>query len=266
MSIPLLSEQEQSIDMKKILLPLLLVLGVCGATNAQNVYKELNVYKAGEVTHTIKLSDIDSLVIQNDYEYVDLGLPSGTLWATTNVGASSPSDYGDYFAWGETSPKAKYSWDTYRWGTAYNKLTKYNTYSLSGTVDNKTVLEAEDDAATVNWGSPWRTPTIEEIEELLNPANCTWTPLKSEDDRLLLGYTVKSLSNGNSIFLPPTGHYHEGGTSPNMGSVGSFWSSTLAESGTNRACYLIFNSSSQSSNWTTRAFGLPIRPVRTAGE
>jgi len=105
----------------------------------------------------------------NGHEYVDLGLPSGTLWATCNVGATTPEGYGDYFAWGETTPKETYNWMTYKWGSGnesdgwlYRELTKYcsdSTYGLYGFHDNLTELLPEDDAATANWGNGWRTPT-----------------------------------------------------------------------------------------------------------
>ena len=97
---------------------------------------------------------------QDEHEWVDLGLTSGTLWATCNVGATAPEDYGDYFAWGETEPKEDYSWSTYKWcNGSYKTQTKYCTNSKYGTVDDKTELEPEDDAAFVNWGSTWRMPT-----------------------------------------------------------------------------------------------------------
>lgn len=96
----------------------------------------------------------------DEHEYIDLGLPSGTLWATMNIGASSPEDYGDYFAWGETAPKDVYDWSTYKWcNGSSNTLTKYcfnSSYGNNGFVDNLTELDPEDDAATVNWGQDWR--------------------------------------------------------------------------------------------------------------
>ena len=98
---------------------------------------------------------------------VDLGLPSGTLWADRNVGADAPEAYGDYFAWGEVTPKTEYNWSTYKWcnGDAYSQ-TKYFTSSSYGTVDGKTTLDLEDDAAYVNMGSEWRMPTNAEQDEL----------------------------------------------------------------------------------------------------
>ena len=123
-------------------------------------------------------------------EYVDLGLPSGLKWAKCNLGASKPSERGDYYAWGETAPKAKYYWITYKWMQAdhlgWQYITKYTIadgqtegiwYDSSGAFigDNKTVLVAADDAATANLGSPWRMPTIDEIKELIDKCTWTWT-------------------------------------------------------------------------------------------
>ena len=123
-------------------------------------------------------------------EYVDLGLPSGLKWAKCNLGASKPSERGDYYAWGETAHKAKYYWITYKWMQAdhlgWQYITKYTIadgqtegiwYDSSGAFigDNKTVLVAADDAATANLGSPWRMPTIDEIKELIDKCTWTWT-------------------------------------------------------------------------------------------
>ena len=134
----------------------------------------------------------------NNHDYVDLGLPSGTLWATCNVGANSPEEYGDYFAWGETETKDNYDCDTYKWGTAaydtifngwyLETLTKYNTDSGYGTVDNKTTLTLADDAARANWGGKWRMPTDAEWEELMNSCTWTWTTLNG-----VKGYTVNKI-------------------------------------------------------------------------
>ena len=114
-----------------------------------------------------------------DHEWVDLGLPSGTLWATCNVGANSPEEYGDYFAWGETQPKEYYDWSTYQYcnGSHY-MLTKYcptSGYGYNGFTDNLTILLPEDDASTVNCGSDWRIPTSEEWRELFSYTTSTWS-------------------------------------------------------------------------------------------
>ena len=103
----------------------------------------------------------------NNHEYVDLGLPSGLRWATTNVGATNPEDYGNYYAWGETATKDSYTWETYTLADGgYGTLTKYCNEASYGTVDNKTTLEATDDAATQIWGGAWRMPTDDEWQEL----------------------------------------------------------------------------------------------------
>ena len=132
---------------------------------------------------------------------VDLGLPSGTLWADRNVGADSPEDYGDYFAWGETEPKSTYDWSTYKWckGFTSKSLTKYCTNSsngYNGFTDGKTSLDLSDDAATANMGSYWRMPTYAELQELKNKCNWKWITQNGVN-----GYKVTG-PNKKSIFLP----------------------------------------------------------------
>ena len=156
----------------------------------------------------------------NGHEYVDLGLPSGLKWATCNVGANALEEYGDYFAWGETSTKEDYSWGTYKWcNGSGTTLTKYNSDSNWGIVDNKTVLDPEDDAAHVIWGGTWRMPTPSEFEELKEHCTWTWDNMNGHN-----GYNVTG-TNGNSIFLPAAGY--RSGTSLSVGgSDGYYWSST----------------------------------------
>lgn len=139
----------------------------------------------------------------NGHAYVDLGLPSGTLWANCNVGADNPEDYGDYFAWGETTTKSTYDWSTYQYcmGSS-NTLTKYCynfSYGYNGFTDNLTTLLPEDDAATANWGSGWRMPTNEEWNELYDNTTVTRTMQNGVNGRLF------TASNGNSLFLPAAG-------------------------------------------------------------
>ena len=178
-------------------------------------------------------------------DYVDLGLPSGTKWATCNLGASKPSDYGDYYAWGETEPKGNYSWETYKWGTKDN-LTKYNK------TDGKTTLDPADDAATQKLGSPWRMPTYDEIKELLG--NCTWTWTTQDGKN---GYEVKSKKNGNSIFLPAAGYVNSQDLF-DVGSWGRYWSGSL---GVADARYLNFSWNEHNWSASGRFYGLPVRPV-----
>ena len=190
-------------------------------------------------------------------EYVDLGL--SVKWATFNVGANAPEECGDYFAWGETEPKGYYYWTTYKWcnGTS-TTMTKYCTYFYDGTVDNKTTLELEDDAARVNWGGSWRMPTRAEQDELINKNNCTWTWTTQNGVK---GYKVTSKKNGNSIFLPVAGCYNYS----DLGSVGSFalyWSSSLDTSYSSDGSYSMgFNSDSVNWRSTIRYFGLSVRAV-----
>ena len=207
-------------------------------------------------------------------EYVDLGLPSGLKWAKCNLGASKPSDYGDYYAWGETAPKAEYSWATYKWMQAgksdWQYITKYTFadgytgaiwYDSSGTFigDNKTVLDAADDAATANLGSPWRMPTDVEIKELRD--NCTWTRTTQDGVK---GYQVDG-PNGNAIFLPAAGYYK--GTMRYERGSGYYWSSSLHTdlsffASSNYACGLYFESGGHVGHCSFRNLGYTVRPVR----
>jgi len=201
----------------------------------------------------------DGQMDTNGHAYVDLGLPSGLLWATMNVGAAKPEDYGDYFAWGETTTKSTYSWSTYKWckGSYYDTLTKYNTSSSYGTVDNKTVLDLSDDAARANWGGSWRMPTHAEWTELRG--NCTWTWTTQNG---VNGRKVTSKSNGNSIFLPAAGYHRNDTSLLNAGTDGRYWSSSLLESYPDYAWSLRFGSGGVDSDYGSGRFvGLGVRPV-----
>lgn len=162
----------------------------------------------------------------NGHTYVDLGLPSGTLWATCNVGADKPEDYGDYFAWGETKTKTTYKWSTYKYGNAdYNRLTKYSAHPLLeyiDFIDNLTILQPNDDAATVNWGAGWRMATKEEWEELFQNTTNIWAIQNGVGGRLI------TAANGSSIFLPAAGWRAQEGRY-GCGNTGCYWSSSLGE-------------------------------------
>ena len=186
---------------------------------------------------------------------VDLGLPSGTLWADRNVGADSPESYGDYFAWGETEPKSIYTISTYKWCRGlYDEMTKYCTNSSYGTVDNKTVLDLEDDAAYVNMGAEWRMPTYDELKELSN--NCTWTWTTQNGTK---GYRVTG-PNGNSIFLPAAGYRYDSDLD-DAGSDGGYLSASLYESDSNRAWVLFFDSGYHYTDGCYRLYGQSVRAV-----
>ena len=207
-------------------------------------------------------------------EYVDLGLPSGLKWAKCNLGASKPSESGDYYAWGETAPKTDYDWATYKWMQAgqseWKYITKYTFadgetgaiwYDSSGNFigDNKTVLDAADDAATAKLGSPWRMPTEVEIKELRD--NCTWTRTTQDG---VNGYQVDG-PNGNAIFLPAAGYYK--GTMRYERSKGYYWSSSLHTdlsffARSYYACGLHFESGGHVGYNSFREYGYSVRPVR----
>ena len=236
----------------------------------------LNGVSEGDVNQngTVDISDVTCLIdylLQgtwpdepvtppDDHEYVDLGLPSGTLWATMNVGANAPEEYGDYFAWGETEPKEVYNWSTYKWcNGSYKTMTKYCTSSSYGTVDDKTQLEPEDDAANVNWGSSWRMPTMEQQDELRN--NCTWTWMTTNEVK---GYNVTG-PNGNSLFLPAAG-CRDGNSFYDVGAYGYYWSSTLHVDRSFYAYYLMFTYNEVDYHNYHRYQGFTVRAVRISQE
>jgi len=193
------------------------------------------------------------------HEYVDLGLPSGTLWATCNVGATAPEEYGDYFAWGETKPKEEYTWETYQWCNGSDTtLTKYCTNSIWGYqdfTDDKVELDPEDDAAYANWGSSWRIPTVEQLNELIDNCSWTWTTLNGVYGRLFTG------PNGNTLFLPAAGHVGNN-MLRSSNSDGLYWTRSLGNTGAYYALALSFYSGGKQW-WNIRRYcGLTVRAVR----
>lgn len=188
-------------------------------------------------------------------QWVDLGLPSGLLWADRNVGASSPEVYGNYYAWGETAPKGVYNWSTYAYGKTSRTLTKYCTMSNFGHTDNLTTLEASDDAATVNLGGGARTPTNDEWQELLDNTTSSWTTQNGIPGCLL------TASNGNSVFLPAAG----GRFDSDFGYTrerGYYWSSSLYTNYPDEAWLNCFHQGGMGMISQARRDGFPIRAVR----
>ena len=176
----------------------------------------------------------------NGHSYVDLGL--SVMWATCNVGASSPEDYGDYFAWGETSPKSSYDEDnskTYE-NSSYN-------HDIGGDIST--------DAARANWGGSWRLPTLGEFRELRN--NCKWTVATLYGT---WGCKVVSKKNGNSIFLPAAGCRY-GASFGDAGGYGRYWSSTPIGGHFRHAHRLYFDRSKRGLHRNRRHLGLTVRPV-----
>lgn len=203
-------------------------------------------------------------------EYVDLGLPSGLKWAKCNLGASKPSDYGDFYAWGEIATKTTWAvWEFYKWmqsgQSEWKYITKYTIadgeteaiwYDSSGNFigDNITTLVAADDAATQQLGSPWRMPTVDEINELLDKCTWTWTTQDGVN-----GHQVDG-PNGNAIFLPATGYISDLFII-NRGDLGYYWSSSLSPS-SHDASLFYFDSVNHAWAYEHRRCGLSVRPVR----
>lgn len=253
--------------MKKIIsfLVLSLLMLTSLISNAQE-------YLRGDVNHDghVNVSDVTSLIYYvlngswpdtGNYEYVDLGLPSGTLWATTNLGATSPEDYGDYFAYGETVPKEEYTYENYKWWyfdeNGYRYISKYNTKSSFGPVDNQTELEPEDDAACVNMGPSWCIPSLEQVVELLNSCTLQWTQRNGVNGLLVTG------PNGNTIFLPAAG-YVDGSSLEYAGTYGSYWSRSIYSYLPDRAYCLYLDSQYWDSEDFSRYYGHVIRAVRVS--
>ncbi len=194
------------------------------------------------------------------HEYVDLGLPSGTLWATCNVGANAPEEYGDYFAWGETEPKEEYTWENYQWCNGSDTtLTKYcihSDYGYNGFVDGKIELDPEDDAAYVNWGSPWRMPTNEQLNELIENCTKTGTTLNGVNGSLFTG------PNGNTLFFPAAGCRHDSIAAEGL--LGDYWTRVLGNHGSNYAFGICF--SPEGKQWWNikRHTGFTVRAVRVS--
>ena len=220
---------------------------------SQEPFKAINVNNLTSSYLTIVENGTFTKFTKSDgHDYVDLGLPSGTLWATCNVGASSPEDYGDYFAWGETSTKTtfyNYSYfDTNDDGSTFNK---YNSGGL-------TELELEDDAAYVNWGPTWCTPSKEQFVELINSSYTTTEWITTESG--VSGWKITSKTNGNFIFLPAAG-YHNSSLN-GLGSNGAYWSRALDESDSKFAWCMDFSSSWVTESRYWRFYGQSVRPVR----
>ena len=248
-------------------------IGWCsGHENSSYLYEDTAAIQHSDITDSLRMDslvrcsisraslmdtvapDYSESVYLGEHEYVDLGL--SVKWATCNVGADRPEDYGDYFAWGETRTKSYYAWVTYQWcRDSFNNLTKYNSESDYGSVDYKTKLESSDDAAHAHWGGPWRMPTRDEFTELCERCDWIWTTLNGVN-----GYRVKSKRNDRSIFLPAAGCCFENRL-VSVGESVSYWSSSLSTILMQDAWSLTFDSSNVGGGSCSRDFGRSIRPV-----
>jgi len=226
-------------------------------------WTDKGVVVSTEATYTFMVSGNRDLVanfIRAD-SYVDLGLPSGTLWATCNVGADSPEEYGDYFAWGETSPKDIYNWSTYQYcmGTDHT-LTKYcdnPDYGYHGFIDELPLLP-EDDVATASWGIDWCMPTPDQWWELYNYTTVTWVTQNGVHGRCF------TASNGNSLFLPAAGYRFDGSLSY-AGNRGRYWSNCYSDIWVpSNAIGFCFGSATYGMDEYERSSGFSVRAVRSS--
>lgn len=195
--------------------------------------------------------------MKNKQKAIDLGLPSGLKWATCNVGADNPEEYGNYYAWGEIKKKRNYSWSAYKYGKNYNILTKYNTNDACGTVDDFTTLRASDDVATANWSSEWRMPTDADWTELRE--KCTWTWIDNYNGTGVRGCEVKG-PNGNSIFLPTAGCYYNNSLY-DASFIGCYWSSSLYSDNPHFAWDVYIHLNRVFRGYDSRYYGRSVRPV-----
>ena len=229
------------------------IVARCG--NQESICNVTVVQKLDVVQQQTQTSVSSKTGSDNGHEWVDLGLPSGTKWATCNVGASSPSGNGNYYAWGEINTKSYFLWTNYRFRTSGDiyasvRLNKYNTDSDVGKVDNMKQLDISDDAARANWGGRWHVPTKVQWEELDD--KCTWLWTRS-------GYKVTG-PNGKSITIPAAGDCY--GTSTNyVGTCGNYWSSSLCADFPREAWFLFFDSEKHHVRGHYRYYGRSIRPV-----
>lgn len=222
---------------------------ICIAFMAITVFAQDNffVYKADGSTAKFVISEVDSISfiapppttgVENGYEWVDLGLPSGLKWATCNIGANSPEKYGSYFSWGETSTKNYY-------------MESYYSYS-----ETPLVLPLNNDAAHVKMGGSWRMPTETDKNELRD--NCTWTWTTNYNNTGVVGVIVTSKKNSNHLFFPAAGRYYN--VLNDAGSIGYYWLSTSYLSYASVLCFRNGNPIVVNTN-VSNCYGSTIRGV-----
>lgn len=224
--------------------------GFIGMTSVAATFMQV-VTKDGEVVRydVENVAEVNYVIGGSKYEYVDLGLPSGTLWATYNIGATKPEEIGNYFAWGETESRETYSESNYEWYSEVSGYMKYNSYK-----DTLKTLQPKDDVATVRWGADWRMPTQEEIVELTE--NCQMKIMEINGVRC--GKFIGP--NGETLILPAAGGIYR---SENItGLDGVYWSSSLYEKSETLAYTLFFSAKDMKRNTYYRYAAFPVRAVR----
>lgn len=230
------------------------------------VYCEHNTtYENRECTFAISINGIKQIVSvtqadNNGLLAVDIGLP--VLWASCNLGASKPWEYGNYYAWGEIEPKSLYTWETYKWNKKYKDLTKYNFDEYLGVVDNKMELDSQDDVANVLLGEKWRIPTRKDFETLIatkDNSKYKWELKSIHGQR---GWEIRYLRNGNSIFFPLPGEKVDISVLlPEK--WGKYWSSSLGEYTSTHASHLNLEIDREPGIvGYDRSRGYPVRAVR----
>ena len=215
--------------------------------------------KNNDVTDPTDKQTATTTGTENGHDWIDIGL--SVRWATMNIGATTPEGYGNYYAWGETTSKASYSWDTYthciHTGASDDGLTKYCIHSNFGHADftdGLTQLVATDDAATANWGGKWRMPTLEECKALSD--NCTWEWVERGNVK---GREITG-PNGGKIFLPATGYKSYDAVYYDKQS-GTYWSKELSSGNSQKAVDIVFSSSNHEWAYGDRDHGFPVRAV-----
>ena len=242
--------------MKRII-PFVAAVLVALSAQAQTV----NVHMTNGTTQKYGASKVDHIdfsgagVVPEGVKEVDLGLPSGTKWANMNVGATNYKEFGTYFAWGETEPKADYAWGTYQWGSWNDdikraSITKYNS-----------VLNPEDDAATINWGPRWRMPTRKEFQELVTNTTAEYVTLSN--DSVVVKLTSKAGYTDKFIYLPTAGYWNGRHVTGEDLHWGYYWTSTLGANPLDAYCVGVTNENgiSISVSYERRPIGQSVRPV-----
>jgi hypothetical protein len=221
--------------------------------------KKLNLIVVFMLIATVMWAQEDER--EKEHLQVDLGLPSGTLWAFTNIGASVPEDAGDYFAWGEVDYKSEYSWKTYKYvkGGDATKFIKYCSQAALGSgkyTDTLATLETADDVASQRWGDDWCMPTKEQFEELKKECTWKWTVRNGKN---IIEITGK---NGSKLFMPAAGFFSNRSKAL-VSTNGYYWSNTLSDKASNKAQCFTFSQNDTDVALRTRNLGLTIRPVRS---
>lgn len=255
--------------MKKIFVFLATLFSL--SSNAQVTYVNVTLnngetieYKVNAIKEITFFIDDNTSTTDGVHEWVDLGLPSHTKWATSNIGANNPEEYGNYYAWGELRTRSSYTWTTYRFSNDDGTLLrKYNTDLECGHPDNLTELTADDDVAFQEWGEGWTMPTASQIKELIAECEWEWTSING-----IMGCIVRSKKNSNSIFLPAAGRKSDTKIKDDT-VLGFYWSKSMFSLGENHtwmpkyaSALKVYTLGAVHVDYS-RCYGISVRAVRT---